>query len=470
MGLPKNPLLNVALAGIMLGTTNVTRQLTVTCGATRCGILSHQNTVMARGQGTFGLSSSRGARGSSFRGSFRGNFRGYRGRGRGRGGASVRRTTGKSETEPVREDDGTQLAERFERVALNDEVDEKLGFTRVDQGSRREGWLINMHTVSLFSLHIITSNTRNYTRLLLKTLIGLEEGRPSSYISYKRMEECSSACFNMSHISLLPARYPPLPTTLIYIVLIPILFFSKTGTEATIEEWLHKKYEGLICRVVREKKEDLKLPNHLMGHKRLYLQLCFRNISDLLAVRRDIVPLALANSAKRDAVDAYAEVIRATAEADVEIEFEEGLSMDRGSRLAKAGTSRDTDPRESIIDVREYDVTYYLRVAMDNDLRVGLWYAVTFTEGRPSFQQLTERVKRADPVVMAYDIETTKAPLKFPDHAIDQVMMISYMVDGQGYLITNREIVSEDIDDFEYTPKEGYEGPFIIFNEPNEVS
>ena len=49
-------------------------------------------------------------------------------------------------------------------------------------------------------------------------------------------------------------------------------------------------------------------------------------------------------------------------------------------------------------------------------------------------------------------------------------MMISYMIDGQGYLITNREIVSEDIEDFEYTPKEGYEGPFIVFNEPDEVN
>ena len=36
-----------------------------------------------------------------------------------------------------------------------------------------------------------------------------------------------------------------------------------------------------------------------------------------------------------------------------------------------------------------------------------------------------------DPVVMAYDIETTKLPLKFPDAAIDQIMMISYMIDGQ---------------------------------------
>jgi DNA polymerase epsilon subunit 1 len=36
-------------------------------------------------------------------------------------------------------------------------------------------------------------------------------------------------------------------------------------------------------------------------------------------------------------------------------------------------------------------------------------------------------------------------------------------------LITNREIVSCDIDDFEYTPKPEYEGPFTIFNEPTEI-
>ena len=39
-----------------------------------------------------------------------------------------------------------------------------------------------------------------------------------------------------------------------------------------------------------------------------------------------------------------------------------------------------------------------------------------------------------------------------------QVFMISYMVDKQGYLIVNREVVSEDINDFEYTPKPEFEG------------
>lgn len=124
--------------------------------------------------------------------------------------------------------------------------------------------------------------------------------------------------------------------------------------------------------------------------------------------------------------------------------------------------------------------------------------------GEIEFRRLEERVARAEPVVLAFDIETTKAPLKFPDQLTDQVMMISYMIDGQvsgrayqslllflvgvgifafvdaahllvhptpvqGFLITNREIVSSDIEDFEYTPKPDYEGPFVIFNEPDEV-
>lgn len=77
-------------------------------------------------------------------------------------------------------------------------------------------------------------------------------------------------------------------------------------------------------------------------------------------------------------------------------------------------------------------------------------------------------VTRADPVIFAFDIETTKLPLRFPDASFDSIMMISYMIDGQGYLITNREIVSKDIDDFEFTPKPEYHGDFEIFNEKNE--
>ncbi|KAG1874953.1 hypothetical protein F4604DRAFT_1763232 [Suillus subluteus] len=374
---------------------------------------------MARGgRGTFGLTSS--GRGRGYRGGTRGNTH-FRGRGRGRGrGASNTAGDGPS---PQREDDGTQLEERFERVRENDEVDEQLGFVRVQEGARREGWLINMHPTLL--------KDADYP------------GGKAAVDFYFIQDDGGMFKCTM--------QYEPY----FYIA-------CKTGSESSVEEWLQKRFEGLLVRIVREKKEDLKLPNHLMGHRRLYLQLCFRNVSDLLAVRRDVAPLALANGAKRDAIDAYAEVV-AAASTSVEVEGE-------WAGISNATSHRDRDAPSCIVDIREFDVPYYLRVAIDNEMRVGLWYGITFTAGHPSFVQLTARVKRADPVVMAFDIETTKAPLKFPDATVDQVMMISYMVDGQGFLVTNREIVSDDIDDFEYTPKEGYEGPFIIFNEKDEAA
>ena len=43
---------------------------------------------------------------------------------------------------------------------------------------------------------------------------------------------------------------------------------------------------------------------------------------------------------------------------------------------------------------------------------------------------LKEKLDKADLRIMAFDIETTKAPLKFPDRNFDQVMMISYIIDG----------------------------------------
>lgn len=94
----------------------------------------------ARSRGAFGQAS-RGGRGrGSFRGNFRGtsSFRGGRGRGRGRGGQH-------NGPAPVREDDGTQLAERFEAIKVGDEIDEKLGFPLAQEGLRKEGWLVNMH-------------------------------------------------------------------------------------------------------------------------------------------------------------------------------------------------------------------------------------------------------------------------------------------------------------------------------------
>ena len=36
-------------------------------------------------------------------------------------------------------------------------------------------------------------------------------------------------------------------------------------------------------------------------------------------------------------------------------------------------------------------------------------------------------------------------------------------------MLINREVVSADVENFEYTPKPEFEGYFTVFNEPDEV-
>ena len=48
-----------------------------------------------------------------------------------------------------------------------------------------------------------------------------------------------------------------------------------------------------------------------------------------------------------------------------------------------------------------------------------------------SITRREDLIDTPDTIVLAFDIETTKLPLKFPDPATDQVFMISYMIDGQ---------------------------------------
>ena len=73
------------------------------------------------------------------------------------------------------------------------------------------------------------------------------------------------------------------------------------------------------------------------------------------------------------------------------------------------------------------------------DIRCGLWYDVNGSSGVLTFERRHDFLQRAEVHVCSFDIKTTKLPLKFPDTEYDLVMMISYMVDGRGYLIINRE-------------------------------
>lgn len=208
-----------------------------------------------------------------------------------------------------------------------------------------------------------------------------------------------------------------------------------------VEEFLKKYLESCIKAVEVVHKKDLKLDNHLLGLERTLVKLTFVNTNQLFEARKLLRPILSQNENSGGQKDTYSRI----------------HSTRSGNRFE--------DAKRLIEDIREYDVPYHVRVSIDKDIRVGKWYKVTSA----GLIEYKEKVAFADPVILAFDIETTKAPLKFPDAAIDQVMMISYMIDGEGYLITNREIISEDIEDFEYSPTDEFIGQFTIFNEADEM-
>lgn len=217
--------------------------------------------------------------------------------------------------------------------------------------------------------------------------------------------------------------------------------------------FLQRKFGGQAAKIEVVEKEDLDMPNHLIGLKQSMIKMSFINTNTMTKVRLEINRAVKKNKEREKTNTVYMKMLSMT--------------------LAGSSKSEQTqDYMEFIMDIREHDVPYHVRVSIDLEIFCGLWYNIKCRSGSelPLITQRPDIIERPDPIVLAYDIETTKLPLKFPDAQTDQIMMISYMIDGQGYLITNREIVSSDVDDFEYTPKPEFEGNFVIFNEPNELA
>lgn len=297
-----------------------------------------------------------------------------------------------------------------------DAMDALMGFSRFDHGDHdgetpRKGWLINMHATTVPSEEYFAG---------------------FSGVDFYFLDEDGGA-FKAT------VQYDPY----FFLVVLP-------GREDDVEDELKKTLE--VCHlksVTKVLKDDLSMPNHLVGLQRTLIKLTFHNISDLLGARRLLAPIVKENQSKKDSREVF-------------------QIINYNDNTLRKDQLKDSAPLTHIDDLREYDVPYHVRVSIDKNIRVGKWYNVWAKHGEITVEEDPEKLAFADPVVMAFDIETSKAPLKFPDAKIDQIMMISYMVDGEGYLINNREIISEDIDDFEYTPKPEYPGPFTVFNERDE--
>uniref|UniRef100_A0A4W4F1C0 DNA polymerase epsilon catalytic subunit n=1 Tax=Electrophorus electricus TaxID=8005 RepID=A0A4W4F1C0_ELEEL len=236
---------------------------------------------------------------------------------------------------------------------------------------------------------------------------------------------------------------------------------TRMNCDREVISFLSKKFQGKIAKLEAISKEDLDLPNHLVGLKRTCIKLCFNTVDDLVKVKREIWPAVKKHREREKSNDIYTNMLSSALVGGSVMSPEEDGS-----------SKRMADQLDNIVDMREYDVPYHVRLSIDLKIHVAHWYNVRYRGSvyPPEIVRRDDLVERPDPVVLAFDIETTKLPLKFPDAETDQIMMISYMIDGQGFLITNREIVSDDIEDFEFTPKPEYEGPFTVFNEPDEAA
>ncbi|CAO1425761.1 unnamed protein product [Diamesa tonsa] len=298
----------------------------------------------------------------------------------------------------------------------NDRIDTKYGFDRVKDNVERTGYLINMHSTEIL----------DHDKKLVSALD----------LYFMTM---NASRFKVSVV------YQP------YFLVLP-----RQDAIHEVQNFLQRKYGG-TSKIEIVQKEDLEQPNHLIGLKQNMIKLQFANNNSLQKVKREI-NLAVKKNREREKNNTF---------------YMKMLSSSLGpSKADGGGFSLNQDYMDQILDIREHDVPYHVRVSIDLQVFCGLWYNIRCRSGTelPVITLRPDIIERPDPIVLAYDIETTKLPLKFPDAQTDQIMMISYMIDGQGYLITNREIISRDVDDFEYTPKPEFEGNFVVFNEPNELS
>ncbi|KAK8809818.1 hypothetical protein WA158_000761 [Blastocystis sp. Blastoise] len=213
--------------------------------------------------------------------------------------------------------------------------------------------------------------------------------------------------------------------------------FAKEGKERAVMTYIERVYRDYIASVEIERKLDMDKPNHLVAEWSQYIKIIFHNVQDLMRVRKEIMNAIDKNKNTKQPIDTEEEIVHAPASS-------------------------------YMIDIREYDVPYICRVCIDNNIRIGSWFEVTPEHGHILVKRLEDMVATSDPKIFAFDIECSKEPLKFPNAENDSIYMISIMINSQGYLIINREFVSQDIQDFSYTPKPDYPGPFIVFNELNE--
>ena len=120
----------------------------------------------------------------------------------------------------LRPNEATLQDEKLERTRLANSIDESMGFARYDSGKRRVGWLCNMHSTTIAD----------------DKIPGGRAGVDFYFI------EDDGGTFKAT------LEYEPY-----------FLIAVKRGSEAEVEEWARRKFEGLLKGVKRVEREDLQM-------------------------------------------------------------------------------------------------------------------------------------------------------------------------------------------------------------------
>ena len=128
-------------------------------------------------------------------------------------------------------------------------------------------------------------------------------------------------------------------------------FYIKVKENTLIQEtsaYLSKRYGEYIHKMENVRKEDLDLPNHLVGLKQTYIKVSFLTETELKKVRKDILAAVRRQKDKQKTSSAYTDLLEA--------------------KIGQSGVR--SNPMDNIIDAREYDMPLHVRAAIDKQVNI----------------------------------------------------------------------------------------------------
>uniref|UniRef100_A0A914D6Q0 DNA polymerase epsilon catalytic subunit n=1 Tax=Acrobeloides nanus TaxID=290746 RepID=A0A914D6Q0_9BILA len=230
--------------------------------------------------------------------------------------------------------------ERLDAIKKRDLTDAKFGYQRLTDRTPRNGWLVNVQPSESFDE-------------LTKTVI--------SVVDFYFLQDDGSR-FKISY----PFK--------------PYLYVGTTpGYELHVASYLGKKYNYITIDHVE--KENLDLKNHLSGLKSKFLKISFPSTMELMRFKKEIMPQIYKN------------------QNDLKARTNYNAFLER--HLGSAQYENMREVYQEIIDIREYDLPYHMRVCIDEKFFVGLWYTVIGRDvdtQRPIIKRNEDLIDQPDPV------------------------------------------------------------------------